>query len=99
MKARSSAEVPDLISVRSEEHTSELQSQSNIVCRLLLEEKLEQSGLPLSRQDGGGCHARHPRRLLFARRGLERRVVAFGVRRLGHQSQKYAVIPAGPLHA
>src|SRR2546430_4710063 len=28
---------PDL--VRSEEHTSELQSQSNLVCRLLLEKK------------------------------------------------------------
>src|SRR2546430_7413999 len=27
------------ISVRSEEHTSELQSQSNLVCRLLLEKK------------------------------------------------------------
>src|SRR2546430_11176200 len=27
---------------RSEEHTSELQSQSNIVCRLLLEKKKEQ---------------------------------------------------------
>src|SRR2546427_5973360 len=28
--------------VRSEEHTSELQSQSNLVCRLLLEKKKEQ---------------------------------------------------------
>src|SRR2546430_12525120 len=28
-----------LISCRSEEHTSELQSQSNLVCRLLLEKK------------------------------------------------------------
>src|SRR5688572_31745970 len=28
-----------LRSVRSEEHTSELQSQSNLVCRLLLEKK------------------------------------------------------------
>src|SRR2546430_10436795 len=28
-----------LIIVRSEEHTSELQSQSNLVCRLLLEKK------------------------------------------------------------
>src|SRR5256886_11478842 len=28
---------------RSEEHTSELQSQSNIVCRLLLEKKKEKS--------------------------------------------------------
>src|SRR2546427_7499315 len=31
--------VPDVLYVRSEEHTSELQSQSNLVCRLLLEEK------------------------------------------------------------
>src|SRR2546430_10007181 len=30
---------------RSEEHTSELQSQSNIVCRLLLEKK---NGMPIS---------------------------------------------------
>src|SRR2546427_1755590 len=28
-----------LVNVRSEEHTSELQSQSNLVCRLLLEKK------------------------------------------------------------
>src|SRR2546430_7713317 len=28
-----------ILRVRSEEHTSELQSQSNIVCRLLLEKK------------------------------------------------------------
>src|SRR5688572_32714721 len=28
-----------MIDVRSEEHTSELQSQSNLVCRLLLEKK------------------------------------------------------------
>src|SRR2546430_7311773 len=29
----------ELIEMRSEEHTSELQSQSNLVCRLLLEKK------------------------------------------------------------
>src|SRR2546430_13532950 len=29
----------DLAQLRSEEHTSELQSQSNLVCRLLLEKK------------------------------------------------------------
>src|SRR2546430_11203350 len=29
---------------RSEEHTSELQSQSNLVCRLLLEKKNDNSG-------------------------------------------------------
>src|SRR2546427_7616776 len=28
-----------VLSIRSEEHTSELQSQSNLVCRLLLEKK------------------------------------------------------------
>src|SRR2546430_8648571 len=33
----------DGTSVRSEEHTSELQSQSNLVCRLLLEKKKNQT--------------------------------------------------------
>src|SRR2546430_16008993 len=32
-------EILALLHVRSEEHTSELQSQSNLVCRLLLEKK------------------------------------------------------------
>src|SRR2546427_8913485 len=31
------------VHLRSEEHTSELQSQSNLVCRLLLEKKKEQT--------------------------------------------------------
>src|SRR5256886_12168210 len=34
---------------RSEEHTSELQSQSNLVCRLLLEKKKKQHRHPLPR--------------------------------------------------
>src|SRR5688572_31470218 len=34
-----SSEMGVLIEIRSEEHTSELQSQSNLVCRLLLEKK------------------------------------------------------------
>src|SRR2546430_11287131 len=34
-----SAGVDALVPFRSEEHTSELQSQSNLVCRLLLEKK------------------------------------------------------------
>src|SRR2546430_12645409 len=33
------AEIPAVAPCRSEEHTSELQSQSNLVCRLLLEKK------------------------------------------------------------
>src|SRR2546427_9233747 len=35
---------------RSEEHTSELQSQSNLVCRLLLEKKKKQEQTLRSRQ-------------------------------------------------
>src|SRR5256885_3817894 len=36
--------VGDALQVRSEEHTSELQSPCNLVCRLLLEKKKNQSG-------------------------------------------------------
>src|SRR2546430_11587221 len=36
---------PTACVLRSEEHTSELQSQSNLVCRLLLEKKQERSAL------------------------------------------------------
>src|SRR2546430_3421668 len=39
---RSSSSVIEVSVVRSEEHTSELQSQSNLVCRLLLEKKNNQ---------------------------------------------------------
>src|SRR2546427_5028157 len=35
---------------RSEEHTSELQSQSNLVCRLLLEKKKKKQKQKISRQ-------------------------------------------------
>src|SRR2546430_4076672 len=37
---------------RSEEHTSELQSQSNLVCRLLLEKKKTQKGQLIQQQRG-----------------------------------------------
>src|SRR5438270_6556926 len=36
-----------LVRIRSEEHTSELQSQSNLVCRLLLEKKNREISLIL----------------------------------------------------
>src|SRR2546430_10944752 len=42
------------ISARSEEHTSELQSQSNLVCRLLLEKKK-----PSARWTTTAARARH----------------------------------------
>src|SRR2546430_12678861 len=41
--------------VRSEEHTSELQSQSNLVCRLLLEKKKKMHLVPIC----AGPHHRH----------------------------------------
>src|SRR2546430_3260343 len=47
-------------SARSEEHTSELQSQSNLVCRLLLEKK---KNLAHFRVHGEGVSGEH-RRLL-----------------------------------
>src|SRR2546430_2140019 len=40
---------------RSEEHTSELQSQSNLVCRLLLEKKKKCASLLLSRTASPGA--------------------------------------------
>src|SRR2546430_6345391 len=40
------AETRGLLQVRSEEHTSELQSQSNLVCRLLLEKKKKHDSTP-----------------------------------------------------
>src|SRR2546430_12916369 len=39
------------VPARSEEHTSELQSQSNLVCRLLLEKKKPTTPCRTSRQD------------------------------------------------
>src|SRR2546430_12353410 len=36
------------LQIRSEEHTSELQSQSNLVCRLLLEKKKQSTNISLT---------------------------------------------------
>src|SRR2546430_11456653 len=47
-------------SSRSEEHTSELQSQSNLVCRLLLEKK-KHNGLPVTDVDYVVAHHAHLR--------------------------------------
>src|SRR2546430_10475299 len=46
---------------RSEEHTSELQSQSNLVCRLLLEKKDPGDGLYRHRSNRRCADARHHR--------------------------------------
>src|SRR5256885_2644618 len=41
-----SCSVPESLSLRSEEHTSELQSPCNLVCRLLLEKKKNEDFFP-----------------------------------------------------
>src|SRR5205085_6210993 len=51
-----------LLLLRSEEHTSELQSQSNLVCRLLLEKK--KGGA--EHRDVGADHSRAPHTLRIA---------------------------------
>src|SRR2546422_1625193 len=38
---------PQLLRFRSEEHTSELQSRLHLVCRLLLEKKINSANFPL----------------------------------------------------
>src|SRR2546430_6827153 len=43
-------------STRSEEHTSELQSQSNLVCRLLLEKNTTELDMPLGVHGAPGIH-------------------------------------------
>src|SRR2546430_7851045 len=43
---------------RSEEHTSELQSQSNLVCRLLLEKKKKSYSIPAELSRVAECPAR-----------------------------------------
>src|SRR5688572_30886409 len=42
----------EIIHPRSEEHTSELQSQSNLVCRLLLEKKKKKKKEPYLQRTG-----------------------------------------------
>src|SRR5256886_9950329 len=49
---------------RSEEHTSELQSQSNLVCRLLLEKKNHDSSLGFDKQSQQPTSWLHTPRLI-----------------------------------
>src|SRR2546427_8219213 len=51
-----------LLASRSEEHTSELQSQSNLVCRLLLEKKKSHNDIITSISNRIVRHIRRPSR-------------------------------------
>src|SRR2546430_9134789 len=79
LKPRTAPEEAKTI-LRSEEHTSELQSQSNLVCRLLLEKKTKQ------RNRGRCCHC------LTANRHSLRRI---GQRDPDHPQSRHAR-PADP---
>src|SRR5688572_31696995 len=48
--ARGGTGAAQVLSHRSEEHTSELQSQSNLVCRLLLEKKKQKKNITTIRE-------------------------------------------------
>src|SRR2546430_10649987 len=60
-KSVSGAISESIDSKRSEEHTSELQSQSNLVCRLLLEKKKNRLRPPQFRPARRGCRLLHRR--------------------------------------
>src|SRR3712207_7749602 len=52
--------VSEELGKRSEEHTSELQSRQYLVCRLLLEKKLDlRADITRSTQDTHSTHSRH----------------------------------------
>src|SRR2546430_5981901 len=54
-------------SARSEEHTSELQSQSNLVCRLLLEKKKQPCTVPVGSRSLELCSTTTRKALHFER--------------------------------
>src|SRR5256885_12268639 len=62
-----SASIP-ATSLRSEEHTSELQSPCNLVCRLLLEKKKKKSNNPIQIIRSGHDYTSHRVRLTYTRR-------------------------------
>src|SRR5256886_9896099 len=57
-----------LTNLRSEEHTSELQSQSNLVCRLLLAKKKAARALPTSTTAAGLALLAHTKMTIAASR-------------------------------
>src|SRR2546430_13464969 len=71
---RAKVRATDAIRVRSEEHTSELQSQSNLVCRLLLEKKKYERHTHRPRPDSLSWRSQlRAIRLLYRERRLRRR--------------------------
>src|SRR2546430_13571811 len=65
-----------LLSARSEEHTSELQSQSNLVCRLLLEKKKPHSRYSSQKQVGSNRSHLAMQECLKEQSSLENRLLS-----------------------
>src|SRR2546430_5091935 len=80
---------------RSEEHTSELQSQSNLVCRLLLEKKKNRDASDPTVLPSLRLSPPAPRVASHRRAALPRAVTSTGV--LGLPPLR--LLPAGPLRA
>src|SRR2546430_149975 len=61
VQAHSGTSANIAVYMRSEEHTSELQSQSNLVCRLLLEKKKKAQHTPYDHRRQLNCRRHHRR--------------------------------------
>src|SRR5690606_39930004 len=84
-RASTSVPLPNASNSRSEEHTSELQSRENLVCRLLLEKKKKTE---IVKGDAGlGTHAL----LIRDHRHCAHLVVAFAVLRLARHAARAAI--------
>src|SRR3954464_2799165 len=86
-----------LITIRSEEHTSELQSHDNLVCRLLLEKKTELRLLP---EQTSRPHEQPSRRVLpppcVTGERRSRRIAAQTVERPGSFNLRRFFLMIGP---
>src|SRR5256886_8474129 len=84
---------PPILNNRSEEHTSELQSQSNIVCRLLLEKKNTASNTPATNSSIDGLSRADGR----ARAAVARTRRPWRLARPGHQERRGPPPPPRPI--
>src|SRR3982750_279074 len=83
------------LATRSEEHTSELQSRSDLVCRLLLEKKNSYQCPARGALRAAPARPRPPPRARRSRRRLLNRVVD-GVRRQDQRTRPFFRFPFSP---
>src|SRR2546429_1086508 len=93
MRARTAALIAATAAIKSEEHTSELQSRLHLVCRLLLEKKKYAHSRHSVHAVGGGMRAPAPAR---GRERVRRRIAD---RRGVQPFQQTPWLPPGSLHS